>query len=96
MATKKYILLRTYCEHSKIDDSFVHDLFEYGLVNYEERNEETFIDETDIMEIERMFRLHQDLGINYEGLDVISQMLKRMEQLESEMDLLRKRLRLYE
>jgi len=43
-----------------------------------------------------MFRLHNDLGINFEGLDALNQLLKRMRKMEREMDLLQKRLRLYE
>lgn len=96
MAKEKYILVSHYCEHAHIDDSFVQNLFEYGLVPFEEKENDVFIDEKDISEIERMFRLHNDLGINFEGLDALKQMLKRMQKLEREMNLLQKRLRLYE
>ncbi len=96
MAREKYILVSHYCKKAQIEDSFVQNLFEYGLVAYEEKENDLFIDEEDITEIERMFRLHNDLGINFEGLDAIKQMLKRMQKLESEMNSLQKRLRLYE
>lgn len=96
MATKNYILLKSFSKHSKIEDDFIYNLYNYGLVTIEEQENEPFIDENEISEIERFFRLHHDLGINYEGLDAIAQMLERMEQLEVEMELLRKRLRLYE
>ncbi len=96
METEKYILVRLFCEQTQIEDEFVRNLNEYGLVSLEERENDVFIDESDISEIERMFRLHHDLGINYEGLDAIKQMLNRMHKLEKEMDLLRKKLRLYE
>ena len=96
MATEKYILVRLFCEQTQIEDEFVKNLQEYGLVDFEERENNVFIDESDISEIERMFRLHNDLGINYEGLDAIKQMLNRMHKLEKEMELLQKKLRLYE
>ena len=96
MAKENYILVSHYCKHAHIDDSFVQNLFEYGIVSFEEKEKELFIDEKDISEIERMFRLHKDLGINFEGLDALKQMLKRMQKLEKEMNLLQKRLRLYE
>ena len=96
MANEKYILVRHFVERSHIEGDFVQSLHEYGLVAIEERENEAFIDEGDISEIEKMFRLHHDLGINYEGLDAIKQMLERMQKLEREMDLLQKRLRLYE
>jgi hypothetical protein len=96
MAREKYILVSHYCKVSQIDDSFIERLHEFGLIAFEEKQNDLFIDEKDISEIERMFRLHNDLGINFEGLDAIKQMLKRMQKLEKEMDLLQKRLRLYE
>jgi len=96
MARDKYILVKHFCEQTHIEDAFVQNLFEFGLVTYEEKENDLFIDEKDISEIERMFRLHSDLGINFEGLDAIKQMLKRMQKLEREMELLQKRLRLYE
>lgn len=96
MAKEKYILLQTFCEHTQIEDGFVQRLHEYGLIRFEQKQNEYFIDEDDISEIEKMFRLHHDLGINHEGLAVIRDMLKRMQKMEDKMNLLRKRLRLYE
>lgn len=96
MARKKYILVSHYIKNSQIEDSFVERLHEFGLIRFEENQNETFIDEKDISEIERMFRLHNDLGINFEGLDAIKEMLKRMQKLEREMLYLQKKLRLYE
>ncbi len=96
MVQKRYILVKRFCEKSHIEDTFVQNLFEYGLVTYQEKENELFIDENDISEIERLFRLHHDLGINFEGLDVIKRMMKRMEKLEREMDRIQKRLQLYE
>lgn len=96
MTRKKYILVSHYCEQTHIEDSFVKQLHEYGLVTFEEKENDVFIDEKDVSEIERMFRLHNDLNINFEGLDAIKQMLNRMHTLEKEMDFLQKKLRLYE
>lgn len=96
MAREKYILVSHYCEQTHIEDSFVRQLQEYGLVTFEKKEDDIFIDEKDVSEIERMFRLHNDLNINFEGLDAIKQMLKRIQKLEKEMNNLQKRLRLYE
>ncbi|SRX73587.1 chaperone modulator CbpM [Aequorivita antarctica] len=96
MAREKYILVRHYCKHAQVEDAFVNRLHEYGLIAFEEKENDLFIDEKDISEIERMFRLHNDLGINFEGLDAIKQMLKRLNKIEKEMSLYKKRLKLYE
>lgn len=96
MENEKYILVRLFCEQTQIDPGFIQNLQEYELVEFEKRDNDLFMDENDISEIERMFRLHHDLGINYEGLDAINQMLVRIQQLQKEMDMLKRRLRIYE
>lgn len=96
MTQEKYIMVSHFCKQTHIEDSFVKNLHEYGLVTFEVIENDFFIDEKDISEIERMFRLHTDLNINLEGLDALQQMLKRMRKLEKEMNILKKRLRLYE
>jgi hypothetical protein len=45
---------------------------------------------------EKMVRMHDDLGINVEGLEAIEHLLRRMEQLREELTGLRNRLRRYE
>lgn len=96
MANENYILVRHYCERTHISDSFIKALNEYGLIRYREIETDLYIPEEEIPEIERFERLHNDLGINLEGIDALNHMLQRLRNMESEMKLLRNRLRLYE
>lgn len=96
MEKEKYILVSHFCSQTNIEISFVENLNEYGLVSFQERENDVFIDAKDISEIEKMFRLHHDLGINLEGLDAIKQMLKRLNNLEKEMLKLQTRLKFYD
>jgi len=96
MDREKYILVSHFCAQTQIEISFVENLQEYGLVNFEKKENDIFIKERDIAEIEKMFRLHRDLGINFEGLDAISQMLNRLRRMEKDILKLQKRLDLYE
>lgn len=96
MAREKYILVSHFCNHTQIELSFVENLHEYGLLTFEKRENDLFIDEKDITEVEKMFRLHHDLGINFEGLDAIKQLLKRIQKMEKELGLIQKQLNLYQ
>lgn len=96
MATAKYILVKQYCEYSNIEDDFILKLHEYGIVNFEDRDKELFLNENDIVEVERNFRLHRDLGINYEGLDALKQMLRRVSKMENEISRLENKLKLFQ
>lgn len=96
MAKEKLILVKTYCRHTQIEEGFVQTLHEYGLVAFEKKEADYFMDASDISKIERMFRLHTELGINFEGLDALDNLLKRLRKMEKEVHLLRNKLDLYE
>jgi hypothetical protein len=96
MTYQGYILVTTYCEQTEIDNQFIDSLEQMGLIECKTVRTERYILESDIAQVERMFRLHRELDINIEGLDAINHMLKRLSTLEEERDLLLKRLKLYE
>ncbi|SHI90600.1 chaperone modulator CbpM [Pseudozobellia thermophila] len=96
MEQENYILVKHYCEQTKISDSFIDSLHEYGLIEYKKIETETYISSDDINEIERIDRLHHELGINLEGIDALNHMLSRLREMESELRLLRNRLAIYE
>lgn len=96
MANEKYILVRHYCERTRIPDAFIEALDEYGLIKCRKIETEAYILDEEIPEIERFDRLHNDLGINLEGIDALNHMLHRMRNMENEMKTLRRRLQLYE
>ena len=96
MADENYILVRQYCERTHISDAFINALNEYGLIHYKQIKTEIYILDEEIPEIERFDRLYNDLGINLEGIDALNHMLRRLRNMEREMDTLRKRLRIYE
>lgn len=96
MINSNYILITQYSEYSNIENSFLENLFEYGLIRFEQEDNAIYINEEDIPEIERLYRLHQDLGINFEGLDAINHMLRKLEKMEKTINLLRKKIDLYE
>ncbi|PVW13836.1 chaperone modulator CbpM [Marixanthomonas spongiae] len=96
MAHSKYIQVTTYCKQTKIDRDFVDALQQYGLIEVRTTQKEPCIAEDDITEIERMFRLHKELGINLEGIDTLNHLVKRMHDMEAELFKLKQRLKLYE
>ncbi len=96
MANENYILVRQYCERTHISDSFINALNDYGLIHYKQIETEVYILDDEIPQIERFDRLYNDLGINLEGIDALNHMLRRLRNMESEMNTLRKRLRIYE
>lgn len=96
MEKENYILVRQYCERTHIPNTFIDALNEYGLIQCKQIETEIYILDDEIPEIERFDRLHNELGINLEGIDALNHMLHRLRTMEIEMKTLKKRLRIWE
>lgn len=84
------------CIHHNIEVSFIHLLQEYGLIEVTSTEENVFITEGQLSELEKLIRLHFDLHINLEGLDAVMHLLGRINALEHELSTVKNRLRQYE
>ena len=73
-----------FSQYNQIEPQFVLDLYQNGLVVLHERNQEFFIEEDDLTNVERYIKFHYELGVNLEGLEVISHLLKQIEVLQKQ------------
>lgn len=96
METGKLIPAGDFCHHHQIEISFLYSLENFGLISMTTRDDMVFLDTEQLLELEKIIRLHFDLDINLEGIDVINHLLKRMEEMQGELSQLKNRLRLYE
>ena len=96
MENEQLIPVEQFCGHYHIEFSFIQSLSEYGLVEITRLEEVEYVKKEQIKELEKMIRLHYDLDINIEGIDAISHLLQRVDDLRDELNILKNRLRLYE
>jgi len=88
----KLIAIESFCDCHKIDGSFLESLNEFGLIEIVPVDNNRFLQEHQLQEVERMMRLHYDLEINIAGIDAIAHLLKRMNELQQEITSLKNRL----
>jgi hypothetical protein len=55
-----------------------------------------YVDIAAVYEIEKMLRIHQELDLNMEGIDVVLNLLRKIDALQNELIFVKNRLRLYE
>ena len=84
------------CSHYELDMSFFVNLSEIGLLQITTVETTSYIDLDSIQKIEKMIHLHQDLEVNIEGIDVVFNLLQKMDSLQNEVTALKNRLRLHE
>ncbi len=96
MATQNLILIEKLCIHYKIEFSFINALDNIGLIEIETVNQSKFINQDRIGDLEKMIRLHHELNVNIEGIDIVFNLLQKEKTLRKEISTLENRLRLYE
>ncbi|MDB5029892.1 chaperone modulator CbpM [Mucilaginibacter sp.] len=96
MRTKHLIAATDFCVYHQLEQTFITDLKEAGLVEITVVNETTYIPESELQKLERMIRLHNELDINVAGIEAITHLLERIEDTQEEIRLLKNSLKRYE
>lgn len=96
MKKNNWILLQTLSSHYQLEFSFFVNLRDLGLIEIETVEESPCIHENQIHDLERMIRLHHELNVNPEGIDVVFNLLQKIEHLKRDLTTAENRLRLYE
>ena len=85
-----------FCRHHKIEVRFVQSLQESKLIELVMVQDEIFVRLDQLPRLEKMVRLYFDLDINLEGIEVINQLLDRIDSMQQEIGLLRNKLSLFD
>ncbi|WP_460636051.1 chaperone modulator CbpM [Larkinella harenae] len=89
------ILVEDYCLKYTIEETFVHSLEEYGLIELSVVEEQRCIPIHQLQSIEKFATLYYDLNINLDGIDAIHHLLYKIESLQDEIKQLKNQLSLY-
>ncbi len=96
MNASELIRAEEFCSQHQISISFLEMLNERGLTRLAVVQEVIYIPSDELTELERIMRLHFDLEINLEGVEVITRLLQKMNEMQEEQRVLKNRLMLYE
>ncbi len=89
---KNFIIINDYINYSDIEPQFIALLEENDLIHVYEVENERFLHSDELSDIEKYARMYYDLSINIEGIDVIHNLLDRINEMQEEMTVLRRRL----
>ncbi|MDN3674048.1 chaperone modulator CbpM [Flavobacterium branchiarum] len=96
MNNKNLIQIKQFCLYNEIEDTFITQLNNYGLIEIIVLEEEQYLQPEQLPSIEKMIRLHYDLKINLEGIDAIAHLLNKIEILQKNLIATQNKLRLFE
>jgi hypothetical protein len=90
------IPVELFCSTTHVEASLIDSLEESGLVQITVVEHRRYIAVEQLPRAEKLVRLHDDLGINVEGIEAIEHLLERMQAMQVEMQHMRNKLRRYE
>jgi hypothetical protein len=96
MQTEKLTAVDIFCDSHNIEISFITSLQQTGLIEIITVKDNSYIDSTQLQQLEKIIHFYYELDINLEGIETITHLLHRVTSLQDEITLLRNRLRLYE
>ena len=85
MNQEQFIIIEDFCQYYCIEVSFIKNLSENGMIELIVQDDSQLIHHDEIGHLEKYIHLHYDLGINIEGLEAISHLLEKTENLQNEL-----------
>ena len=85
MTTDNMILVEQLVLHHRIEITFIDALSEMGLVEMMVVDDCAYLPTEQLTLLERIIRLHYELGINLEGIDAILHLQQRIAQLQQDL-----------
>ena len=95
MSEPELISTQEFCTRHHVELNFIYSLREYGLIDVVSNEGNDYLSTDRLNELEKIARLHYDLNINMEGIDVILHLLKQLESAKSELTELQHQLKFY-
>jgi hypothetical protein len=92
----KLITITEYCKYSKVEIEFIDLLKKEDLIEVRMASGEESITVDQMPILEQYARWYYEMEINLEGIDALRHMLERVKKLQSEINELESKLRLYE
>ncbi len=96
MDTKELIPIEIFCLHHSVEISFINSLHEFDLIEVVQVNEEKYIPVSQLLEVEKIIRLHNDLRINTEDIDIVIHLLQKIKKMQIKIELLKSKLGIHE
>lgn len=93
---QEYVLITDFCTSHDIETHFILQLFDNGLVDIVLKENSYYLPVKQLPKAEKIVRLYSELEINLEGIEVITQLLNRIEKMQAEIIYLKNKLDLYE
>lgn len=96
MATIKYIAIEEFANFHQVTTALILEFADFGLIEIIQVETKPFIVVKNLFKCESAIRLHRDLNVNKEGVEIILEMREKHEELQNELKLLKHQIKKHE
>lgn len=96
METEQMIPASEFCIYHNIELSFIYSLKESGLIDITSIEEKIFVPVSQLKHLEKLMRLKEEMDINIEGIETITYLLQRINEMQRHILVLKNKLAFYE
>ncbi|AQG81011.1 chaperone modulator CbpM [Spirosoma montaniterrae] len=96
MQPNQLISIQEFCQYNRVDVGFIDHLTQQGLIETTTVGQVLYVQVEHLPRLEKFVRLHVDLSIHPDDLDIVSNLLEQVESLQQELTRVRNRLAFYE
>lgn len=95
MPTEEMIPATEFCIHHNIELSFIYSLNQSGLIEIITVEEKIFLPAGQLGYVEKLARLYYEMDINLEGIETITYLLQRINDMQQQIAELNNKLSVY-
>ena len=96
MQIQDMVSAQDFCTYHNVEISFIYSLQEYGLLEITTLEEKAYVSSNNLQQLEKMVLLYNEMDINLEGIDTITHLLQRINNMQQQITSLTNRLSIYE
>lgn len=96
MSAQPLIPASDFCAYHRLDIDFVYSLEQRGLIELSIVEQTVYLHPDQLGQLEKLTRLHRELSVHVDDLDIVAHLLERVERLQEQVTTMRNRLTFYE
>ncbi|MEE3999204.1 chaperone modulator CbpM [Tenacibaculum sp. FZY0031] len=96
MNDKELISIQKVIVHHNLDEQFIESIESFQLIEFVVKDSNKYLYIEQLPVLEKIIRLYYDLEVNMQGIDVINNMLDRMDSMHKTIQQLENKLKRYE